>query len=152
MHSQNAKYLSCKRSSAFVSVSYQSFSISSFLLDIFVDGFLSRHQKQADGSVQKWPDFMLLMLCLILFWHSIVFYITHIFLLGKRSGRSKKWREMLKLPPISHCEGIRCSIGRCPVEWFVWFFVCFFEKGRSLIILTEKILSCFWMLISKTSY
>ncbi|XP_055562585.1 G protein-coupled receptor kinase 4 isoform X2 [Falco cherrug] len=31
---------------------------------------------------------------------------------GKRSGRSKKWKEMLKLPPVSHCEGIRCSIER----------------------------------------
>ncbi|KAM6261390.1 G protein-coupled receptor kinase 4 isoform 1-T1 [Porphyrio hochstetteri] len=31
---------------------------------------------------------------------------------GKRSGRSKKWREMLKLPPVSHCESIRCSIER----------------------------------------
>ncbi|KFQ20799.1 G protein-coupled receptor kinase 4, partial [Merops nubicus] len=30
----------------------------------------------------------------------------------KRSGRSKKWKEMLKLPPVSHCEGIRCSIER----------------------------------------
>ncbi|KAJ7403337.1 hypothetical protein BTVI_77632 [Pitangus sulphuratus] len=31
---------------------------------------------------------------------------------GKRSGRSKKWKEMLKLPPVSHCEGIRSSIER----------------------------------------
>uniref|UniRef100_A0A8D0KRK9 G protein-coupled receptor kinase n=1 Tax=Strix occidentalis caurina TaxID=311401 RepID=A0A8D0KRK9_STROC len=31
---------------------------------------------------------------------------------SKRSGRSKKWKEMLKLPPVSHCEGIRCSIER----------------------------------------
>lgn len=23
---------------------------------------------------------------------------------------------MLKLPPVSQCEGIRCSIGECPVE------------------------------------
>lgn len=38
------------------------------------------------------------------------------FLSGKRSGRSKKWKEMLKLPPVSHCEGIRCSIGECPGE------------------------------------
>lgn len=91
-------------------------------LDNQIDGFLSRHENQSDRSVQKLPNFMLLMLCLILFWHSIVFYITHIFLPGKRSGRSKKWREMLKLPPVSQCEGIRCSIGRCPV------CLIFFEK------------------------
>lgn len=116
-------------------------------LDFLVDGFVSRHEKQSDRSVQKWPNFILLMLCLILFWHSILFYITHIFLLGKRSGRSKKWKEMLKLPPVSHCEGIRCSIGRCPVEWSVWFFLR--RKGKSLVVLSERILSCFWMLISK---
>ncbi|XP_019408899.1 PREDICTED: G protein-coupled receptor kinase 4 [Crocodylus porosus] len=29
---------------------------------------------------------------------------------GKWNGRSKKWREMLKLPPISYCEGLRSSI------------------------------------------
>lgn len=50
------------------------------------------------------------------------FTLLIFFLLGKRSGRSKKWKEMLKLPPVSHCEGIRCSIGRCPVEWSADYF------------------------------
>uniref|UniRef100_A0A8C2Z3N5 G protein-coupled receptor kinase n=1 Tax=Cyclopterus lumpus TaxID=8103 RepID=A0A8C2Z3N5_CYCLU len=31
---------------------------------------------------------------------------------GKRNGRSKKWKEMLKLPHISQCEELRCSIDR----------------------------------------
>uniref|UniRef100_A0A8C2XGM5 G protein-coupled receptor kinase n=1 Tax=Cyclopterus lumpus TaxID=8103 RepID=A0A8C2XGM5_CYCLU len=31
---------------------------------------------------------------------------------GKRNGRSKKWKEMLKLPHISQCEELRCSIGK----------------------------------------
>uniref|UniRef100_A0A8C5T811 G protein-coupled receptor kinase n=1 Tax=Malurus cyaneus samueli TaxID=2593467 RepID=A0A8C5T811_9PASS len=39
-------------------------------------------------------------------------FVLGILLLSKRSGRSKKWKEMLKLPPVSHCEGIRCSIER----------------------------------------
>ncbi|CAG5929092.1 unnamed protein product [Menidia menidia] len=30
---------------------------------------------------------------------------------GKRNGRSKKWKEMLKLPHISQCEELRRSIG-----------------------------------------
>jgi len=30
---------------------------------------------------------------------------------GKKSGRSKKWREMLKLPPVSQCSELRHSIG-----------------------------------------
>eukprot|EP00070_Physeter_catodon_P041320 XP_028348214.1 G protein-coupled receptor kinase 4 isoform X5 [Physeter catodon] len=29
---------------------------------------------------------------------------------GKKSGRSKKWREMLKLPPVSQCSTLRRSI------------------------------------------
>ncbi|XP_053884788.1 G protein-coupled receptor kinase 4 isoform X1 [Malaclemys terrapin pileata] len=29
---------------------------------------------------------------------------------GKRNGRSKKWKEMLKLPPLSYCEDLRRSI------------------------------------------
>ncbi|VFV41720.1 g protein-coupled receptor kinase [Lynx pardinus] len=29
---------------------------------------------------------------------------------GKKRGRSKKWREMLKLPPVSQCSELRCSI------------------------------------------
>ncbi|XP_059533084.1 G protein-coupled receptor kinase 4 isoform X16 [Myotis daubentonii] len=29
---------------------------------------------------------------------------------GKKSGRSKKWREMLKLPPVSQCNELRQSI------------------------------------------
>ncbi|XP_032251495.1 G protein-coupled receptor kinase 4 isoform X6 [Phoca vitulina] len=29
---------------------------------------------------------------------------------GKKSGRSKKWREMLKLPPVSQCSELRHSI------------------------------------------
>ncbi|CAL8388678.1 unnamed protein product [Arctogadus glacialis] len=29
---------------------------------------------------------------------------------GKRNGRSKKWKEMLKLPHISLCEELRRSI------------------------------------------
>ncbi|XP_040345007.1 G protein-coupled receptor kinase 4 isoform X5 [Herpailurus yagouaroundi] len=29
---------------------------------------------------------------------------------GKKRGRSKKWREMLKLPPVSQCGELRCSI------------------------------------------
>lgn len=59
------------------------------------------------------------MVCYLELKHSLVFCFTFIllfFLLGKRSGRSKKWREMLKLPPVSQCEGIRCSVGECPVE------------------------------------
>ncbi|XP_042171005.1 G protein-coupled receptor kinase 6-like isoform X3 [Oncorhynchus tshawytscha] len=31
---------------------------------------------------------------------------------GKRNGRSKKWKEMLKLPHISLCEELRCTIDR----------------------------------------
>uniref|UniRef100_A0A8C4RIH1 G protein-coupled receptor kinase n=1 Tax=Erpetoichthys calabaricus TaxID=27687 RepID=A0A8C4RIH1_ERPCA len=31
---------------------------------------------------------------------------------GKRNGRSKKWKEMLKLPHISQCEGLRQTIER----------------------------------------
>uniref|UniRef100_G1NJX3 Uncharacterized protein n=1 Tax=Meleagris gallopavo TaxID=9103 RepID=G1NJX3_MELGA len=53
------------------------------------------------------------MVCYLELKHTLVFCFTFIllfFLLGKRSGRSKKWREMLKLPPVSQCEGIRCSI------------------------------------------
>lgn len=152
MHSQNAKYSSCK-----YALHLLVFHIEVLLYQVcYWFGypcrwiFLSRHEKRSDRSVQRWTNFMLLMLCLILFWHSIVFYITHIFLLGKRSGRSKKWKEMLKLPPVSLCEGIRCSIGRCPVEWSVWFFLR--SKGKNLVVLTERILSCFWMLISKKSY
>lgn len=49
-------------------------------------------------------------------WRFVLHCFYVFFLLGKRSGRSKKWREMLKLPPVSQCEGIRCSIGECPVE------------------------------------
>ncbi|XP_038177310.1 G protein-coupled receptor kinase 4 isoform X2 [Arvicola amphibius] len=30
--------------------------------------------------------------------------------LSKKSGRSKKWREILKLPPVSLCFDLRCSI------------------------------------------
>lgn len=30
---------------------------------------------------------------------------------GKKSGRSKKWREMLKLPPVSQCSELRHFIG-----------------------------------------
>lgn len=30
---------------------------------------------------------------------------------GKRNGRSKKWKEMLKLPHISQCEELRRTIG-----------------------------------------
>ncbi|XP_075799955.1 G protein-coupled receptor kinase 4 isoform X5 [Microtus pennsylvanicus] len=30
--------------------------------------------------------------------------------LSKKSGRSKKWREILKLPPVSLCCDLRCSI------------------------------------------
>ncbi|XP_030616042.1 putative uncharacterized protein DDB_G0294196 [Delphinapterus leucas] len=30
---------------------------------------------------------------------------------GKKSGRSKKWREMLKPPPVSQCSKLRHSIG-----------------------------------------
>ncbi|MFT7807442.1 G protein-coupled receptor kinase 4 [Arapaima gigas] len=30
---------------------------------------------------------------------------------GKRNGRSKKWKEMLKLPHISQCEELRRNIG-----------------------------------------
>uniref|UniRef100_A0A8C3P8H2 G protein-coupled receptor kinase n=1 Tax=Chrysemys picta bellii TaxID=8478 RepID=A0A8C3P8H2_CHRPI len=29
---------------------------------------------------------------------------------GRRNGRSKKWKEMLKLPPLSYCEDLRRSI------------------------------------------
>ncbi|XP_045330702.1 G protein-coupled receptor kinase 4 isoform X2 [Leopardus geoffroyi] len=29
---------------------------------------------------------------------------------GKKRGRSKKWREMLKLPQVSQCSELRCSI------------------------------------------
>uniref|UniRef100_A0A8C8WMG4 G protein-coupled receptor kinase n=1 Tax=Panthera leo TaxID=9689 RepID=A0A8C8WMG4_PANLE len=29
---------------------------------------------------------------------------------GKKRGRSKKWKEMLKLPPVSQCSELRCSI------------------------------------------
>ncbi|XP_019567077.2 G protein-coupled receptor kinase 4 isoform X6 [Rhinolophus sinicus] len=31
---------------------------------------------------------------------------------GKKSGRSKRWREMLKLPPVSQCSELRHSIER----------------------------------------
>lgn len=31
---------------------------------------------------------------------------------GKRNGRSKKWKEMLKLPHISQCEELRRTIGK----------------------------------------
>ncbi|XP_057402357.1 G protein-coupled receptor kinase 4 isoform X5 [Balaenoptera acutorostrata] len=31
---------------------------------------------------------------------------------GKKSGRSKKWREMLKLPPVGQCSELRHSIER----------------------------------------
>lgn len=30
---------------------------------------------------------------------------------GKKTGRSKKWRELLKLPPVSQCIELRDSIG-----------------------------------------
>lgn len=33
---------------------------------------------------------------------------------GKRNGRSKKWKEMLKLPHISQCEELRRTIGKTP--------------------------------------
>jgi len=40
---------------------------------------------------------------------------------GKRNGRSKKWKEMLKLPHISQCEELRRIIGmKKGVRVFVW--------------------------------
>lgn len=31
---------------------------------------------------------------------------------GKRKGKSKKWKEILKFPHISQCEDLRRTIGR----------------------------------------
>lgn len=73
-----------------------------------------------------------------LMWRCVL-HCFFVFLLGKRSGRSKKWREMLKLPPVSQCESIRCSIGRYPPEQSVWSLR---RKRVSLVVLNERLLPC----------
>lgn len=34
---------------------------------------------------------------------------------GKRKGKSKKWKEILKFPHISLCEDLRRTIGKRPI-------------------------------------
>lgn len=33
---------------------------------------------------------------------------------GKRKGKSKKWKEILKFPHISQCEDLRRTLGKPP--------------------------------------